>query len=82
MVPILQNKMRVIASFIGRCGVFGHCLLQQLHLLSNQKVYVETLAVRFVLPSTGDFKAVVNTVGGLLASRRVFCWLPFVFFCS
>ncbi|CAM9728232.1 unnamed protein product [Ascophyllum nodosum] len=27
-------------------------------------------------------KAVVNTVGGLLASRRVFCWLPFVFFCS
>ena len=27
-------------------------------------------------------KAVVNTVGGLLASRRVFCWLPFVFLCS
>ena len=26
------------------------------------------------------FKAVVNTVGGLMASRRVFCWLPFVFF--
>ena len=29
-----------------------------------------------------NLKAVVNTVGGLLASRRVFCWLPFVFFCS
>ena len=29
-----------------------------------------------------SFKAVVNTVGGLLASGRVFCWLPFVFFCS
>ena len=28
------------------------------------------------------FKAVVNYVGGLLASRRVFCWLPFAFFCS
>ena len=27
-------------------------------------------------------KAVVNTVGGLLASRRVFSWLPLVFFCS
>ena len=29
-----------------------------------------------------SFKAVVNTVGGLLASRRVFCWslLFFVFF--
>ena len=23
-----------------------------------------------------NIKAVVNTVGGLLASRRVFCWLP------
>ena len=37
--------------------------------------------------SSGTFtastvKAVVNTVGGLLAPRRVFCWLPFVFFCS
>ena len=31
----------------------------------------------------GDaFKAVVNTVGGLLASRRVFCRLPLAFFCS
>ena len=28
------------------------------------------------------FKTVVNTVGGLLASRRVFCWLPLLFFCS
>ena len=28
------------------------------------------------------FKAVVNTVGGLLASRRVFSWLPLGFFCS
>ena len=28
------------------------------------------------------FKTVVNYVGGLLASRRVFCWLPFAFFCS
>ena len=28
------------------------------------------------------FKAVVNYVGGLLASRRVFCWLPFALFCS
>ena len=27
-------------------------------------------------------KAVVNTVGGLLASRRVFRWLPLGFFCS
>ena len=27
-------------------------------------------------------KAVVNTVGGLLASRRVFSWLPLGFFCS
>ena len=27
-------------------------------------------------------KAVVNTVGGLLASRRVFCWLPLGVFCS
>ena len=27
-------------------------------------------------------KAVVNTVGGLLASRRVFCWLSLGFFCS
>ena len=27
-------------------------------------------------------KAVVNTVGGLLASRRVFSWLPLFFFCS
>ena len=25
------------------------------------------------------FKAVVNTIGGLLASRRVFCWLPLFF---
>ena len=25
-------------------------------------------------------KAVVNTVGGLLASRRVSCWLPLLFF--
>ena len=28
------------------------------------------------------FKAVVNTGRGLLASRRVFCWLPLAFFCS
>ena len=28
---------------------------------------------------TPYIKAVVNTVGGLLASRRVFCWLPFFF---
>ena len=28
------------------------------------------------------FKAIVNTVGGLLASRRVFSWLPLGFFCS
>ena len=28
------------------------------------------------------FKAVVNYVGGLLASGRVFCWLPFAFFFS
>ena len=27
-------------------------------------------------------KAVVNTVGGLMASRRVFCWLPLFFFGS
>ena len=27
-------------------------------------------------------KAVVNTVGGLLPSRRDFCWLPLLFFCS
>ena len=27
-------------------------------------------------------KAVVNYVGDFLASRRVFCWSPFVFFCS
>ena len=27
-------------------------------------------------------KAVVNTVGGLLASRRVFLWLPLGGFCS
>ena len=29
--------------------------------------------------SVRSIKAVVNTVGGLLASRRVFCWLPFIF---
>ena len=27
-------------------------------------------------------KTVVNIVGGLLASRRVFSWLPLFFFCS
>ena len=27
-------------------------------------------------------KAVVNIEGGLLASRRVFSWLPLGFFCS
>ena len=27
-------------------------------------------------------KAVVKYVEGLLASRRAFCWLPFVFFCT
>ena len=32
--------------------------------------------------SENHVKAVVNTVGGLLASRRVFCWLPLFFFCS
>ena len=30
----------------------------------------------------GPVKAVVKYVGGLLASRHVFCWLPFAFFCS
>ena len=29
---------------------------------------------------TPYIKAVVNTVGGLLASRRVFCWLPVFLF--
>ena len=33
-------------------------------------------------PIKAKFKAVVNTVRGLLASRRVFSWLPLVFFCS
>ena len=33
-----------------------------------------------IFPVYYSLKAVVNTVGGLLASRRVFCWLPFVFF--
>ena len=32
------------------------------------------------IPGVCGVKAVVNTVGGLLASRRVFCWLPFGFF--
>ena len=31
-------------------------------------------------PARGQLKAVVNTVGGLLASKRVFCWLPLFFF--
>ena len=43
------------------------------------------LAVLFsIAPETSgaSIKAVVNTVGGLLASRRVFCWLSLGFFCS
>ena len=40
------------------------------------EVISKLLFVLFVL------KAVVNTVGGLLASRRVFSWLPLGFFCS
>ena len=32
--------------------------------------------------SMPPFKAVVNTVEGLLASRRVFCWLQLGFSCS
>ena len=32
------------------------------------------------LPKFHGFKAVVNTVGSLLASRRVFCWLPLLLF--
>ena len=35
-----------------------------------------------LVPSGNPFKAVVNTVGGLLASRRVFYWLSLLFFCS
>ena len=31
---------------------------------------------------TDTVEAVVKYVGGLLASRRVFCWLPYAFFCS
>ena len=33
-----------------------------------------------IFPVYYSLKAVVNTVGGLLASRRVFSWLPLVFF--
>ena len=37
--------------------------------------------ITFFGPSLwGTVKSVVKYVGGLLASRRVFCWLPFVFF--
>ena len=32
-----------------------------------------------IFPVYYSLKAVLNTVEGLLASRRVFCWLPFVF---
>ena len=38
------------------------------------EVFLFTENIKFVL-----IKAVVNTVGGLLASRRVCYWLPFVF---
>ena len=40
-------------------------------------LYMEIIQL---IPGVCGVKAVVTTVGGLLASRRVFCWLPFGFF--
>ena len=36
-----------------------------------------------LIRKTVQLRLIANyVVGGLLASRRVFCWLPFAFFCS
>ena len=46
--------------------------------------YTPTITVELLaggVSGSGTLKGVVNTVGGLLASRRVFCWLPLIFFC-
>ena len=55
-----------------------------LGMVEARSVNVKKTTTTISLNNWGDtsVKAVVNTVGGLLASRRVFCWLPFVFFCS
>ena len=48
-------------------------------ILGKIKIFVQDFVpIRTALGPR--LEAVVNTVKGLLASRRVFCWLPFVFF--
>ena len=59
------------------------------HLKLTQPRYPPIILIFFPWPEIcskavwpAHLKAVVNTVGGLLASRRVFSWLPLFFFCS
>ena len=51
----------------------------------KESVFGKMLAIKTIALCSHylqHIKAVVNTVGGLLASRRVYCRLPLFFFCS